>query len=109
MAVHYLKKAAKTPETGEDETRDIVDRMLREIRAGGEDAVRAYAARLDQWTGEIVVTPDVVAKRTASLPETVKDDIRFAHDQVFRFAQRSGKACTSSRSSSIRVSYAGRS
>lgn len=88
MAVRYLKKATRTPETGEDETRDTVDRMLREIRAGGEDAVRAYAARLDQWTGEILVTPDVVAKRTASLPETVKDDIRFAHDQVFRFAQR---------------------
>ena len=88
MAVRYLKKATRTPETGEVETRDIVDRMLREIRAGGEDAVRAYAARLDQWTGEILVTPDVVAKRTASLPETVKDDIRFAHDQVFRFAQR---------------------
>ncbi len=88
MAVRYLKKATRTPETGEDETRDIVDRMLREIRAGGEDAVRAYAARLDQWTGEILVTPDVVAMRTASLPETVKDDIRFAHDQVFRFAQR---------------------
>ena len=88
MAARYLKKATRTPETGEDETRDIVDRMLREIRAGGEDAVRAYAARLDQWTGEILVTPDAVAKRTASLPETVKDDIRFAHDQVFRFAQR---------------------
>ncbi|MHB8493416.1 MAG: histidinol dehydrogenase [Casimicrobiaceae bacterium] len=88
MAARYLKKATRTPETGEDETRDTVDRMLREIRAGGEDAVRAYAARLDQWTGEILVTPDVVAKRTASLPETVKDDIRFAHDQVFRFAQR---------------------
>lgn len=88
MAVRYLKKATRTPETGEDETRDTVDRMLREISAGGEDAVRAYAARLDQWTGEILVTPDAVAKRTASLPGTVKDDIRFAHDQVFRFAQR---------------------
>ncbi|MBU6483929.1 MAG: histidinol dehydrogenase [Betaproteobacteria bacterium] len=88
MAAHYLKKATRTPETGEDETRDIVERMLREIRAGGEDAVRAYSARLDQWTGEILVTPDVVAQRTASLPGTVKDDIRFAHDQVFRFAQR---------------------
>jgi sulfopropanediol 3-dehydrogenase len=88
MAVRYLKRAAKTPETGEDETRDIVNRMLREIHAGGEDAVRGYAARFDQWTGEIIVTPDVVAKRTASLPETVKEDIRFAHDHVFRFAQR---------------------
>ncbi len=88
MAAHYLKKASKTPETGQDETRDIVEGMLREIRAGGEEAVRRYCAKLDQWTGDIVVAPESVAKRVAGLPDTVKDDIRFAHDQVFRFAQR---------------------
>ncbi|MDA8108240.1 MAG: histidinol dehydrogenase [Betaproteobacteria bacterium] len=88
MAAHYLKKASKTPETGQDEARDIVEGMLREIRAGGEEAVRRYCAKLDQWTGDIVVAPESVAKRVAGLPDTVKDDIRFAHDQVFRFAQR---------------------
>ncbi|HVC10726.1 MAG TPA: histidinol dehydrogenase [Burkholderiales bacterium] len=88
MATQYLKKALKTPETGEDEAREIVNAMLREIRARGEDAVREYAAKFDGWTGDIVVTPEVIAQRTRSLPDTVKDDIQFAHDQVLRFAQR---------------------
>ncbi len=88
MAAQYLKKALKTPETGEDEAREIVNAMLREIRARGEDAAREYAAKFDGWSGDIVVTPEVIAKRTGGLPDTVKDDIRFAHDQVFRFAQR---------------------
>ncbi|HVB47475.1 MAG TPA: histidinol dehydrogenase [Burkholderiales bacterium] len=88
MATQYLKKALKTPETGEDEAREIVNAMLREIRARGEDAVREYAAKFDGWSGDIVVTRDVIAQHTRSLPDTVKDDIRFAHDQVFRFAQR---------------------
>lgn len=87
MAVQYLKKATKTPASGEAETRDIVGGMLAEIRARGEDAVREYAAKLDRWHDDIIVTPDVIAQRVSAVPDTVKDDIRFAHDQVFRFAQ----------------------
>ncbi len=88
MATQYLKKAAKTAESGEDETREVVNGMLREIRARGEDAVRRYASQFDRWTGDIILTPDSIAKRIAGVPNTVKDDIRFAHDQVFQFAQR---------------------
>jgi len=88
MATQYLKKAAKTAESGEDETREVVNGILREIRARGEDAVRRYASQFDRWTGDIILTPDSIAKRIAGVPNTVKDDIRFAHDQVFQFAQR---------------------
>ena len=88
MATQYLKKAAKTAESGEDETREVVNGILREIRARGEDAVRRYASQFDRWTGDIILTPDSIAKRIAGVPNTVKDDIRFAHDRVFQFAQR---------------------
>ena len=37
MAITYLKKADKTPQTGTDETRAIVSEMLAKIEAGGED------------------------------------------------------------------------
>ena len=38
MAITYLKKAVKTPQTGTDKTREIVTGMLTKIEAGGEDA-----------------------------------------------------------------------
>lgn len=88
MSVTYLKQAARTPATGEDETRALVQDMLKQIEQGREDKVREYARKLDGWEDEIVVPPEEIARRTAELPQRVKDDIRFAHDQVARFARR---------------------
>jgi len=56
--VIYLKRAEKSPTTGEEETRQTVQAMLAEIEAGGEDKAREYAANLDKWTGDIIVSPD---------------------------------------------------
>ena len=86
MAVEYLKKAAKTPETESGNARKVVDEMLEEIGKRGEAAVRDYAAKLDKWTGEIVVTPEEARRRTAGLPAHVKRDIEFATEQVRNFA-----------------------
>ena len=86
MAVEYLKKAAKTPETESGNARKVVEDMLAEIGKRGEAAVRDYAAKLDKWTGEIVVAPEEAKKRTASLPAGVKRDIEFATEQVRSFA-----------------------
>jgi len=58
MAIEYLKKAARTPDTETGTARKVVEEMLAEIERRGETAVREYAAKLDRWTGEIVVTPD---------------------------------------------------
>jgi sulfopropanediol 3-dehydrogenase len=86
MAIEYLKKAAKTPETETGAARKVVDEMLAEIEARGEAAVRAYAERLDRWTGGIVVSPEDVERRTRDVPAAVKRDIEFATGQVRRFA-----------------------
>lgn len=86
MGIEYLKKAAKTPETETASARKVVDDMLAAIEARGEAAVREYAQKLDKWTGEILVTPDEVERRTRDLPASVKRDIEFATDQVRRFA-----------------------
>jgi sulfopropanediol 3-dehydrogenase len=86
MAITYLKRAAKTPETETETAQKVVTEMLAAIRRGGEQAVRDYAAKLDKWTGDIVVTPDEVDRRTRGMPEGVKRDIEFATDQVRRFA-----------------------
>ncbi len=87
MTVEYLKKASKTPETESGEARRVASAMLAEIEQRGEAAVREYAARLDRWTGEIVVTPAEIERITRAVPEGVKRDIEFAAGRVRRFAE----------------------
>ncbi|MEM7240196.1 MAG: histidinol dehydrogenase, partial [Pseudomonadota bacterium] len=85
--ITYLKEAPKTSATDSGETRKIVQDMLDAIEAGGEDAARDYAARLDKWTGDIVVSAEAMAAAADQVPQKLKDDIRFAHDNVRRFAE----------------------
>jgi sulfopropanediol 3-dehydrogenase len=87
MSVVYLKKAAKTPETETDAARLVVAEMLSAIEAGGERAVRDYASKLDQWTGDMVLDAAAVERQTRDIPTAVKDDIAFATSQVRRFAE----------------------
>jgi sulfopropanediol 3-dehydrogenase len=84
--MEYLKKAAKTPETETATARKVVDEMLAEIGRKGEAAVREYAAKLDHWTGEIVVAREEIERRTRDIPEGIRRDIDFATAQVRRFA-----------------------
>lgn len=87
MATRYLKKASKTPETESGQARKVVDGMLAEIEQRGEAAVREYAATLDGWHGDIVVSADEIARRTRDIAVTVRQDIEFATGQVRRFAR----------------------
>lgn len=88
MTVEFLKKAEKTPATGEDETRETVAAMLAEIEAGGEASARAYGEKLDGWPGEIVAGEEAVRAAAGQVPAQLKDDIRFAHDRVRGFAEK---------------------
>lgn len=87
MSIRYLKKAAKTAASGEQDVRATVQAILDEIEAGGETKVRDYAAKFDKWDGEIVVSEEARKAAADAVPERLKDDIRFAHDQVRRFAE----------------------
>ena len=57
-AMEYLKKAAKSASTGEQDVRATVQNMLDEIEKGGEAVVQSYATKLDKWQGDIVVSED---------------------------------------------------
>ncbi|MFT7026141.1 MAG: sulfopropanediol 3-dehydrogenase [Paracoccaceae bacterium] len=87
MTVTYLKKAAKTSETDAGDVRATVQAILDEIEAGGDDAARRYAAKFDKYEGNIILTRDEIDAATALVPQKLKDDIRFAHDNVRRFAE----------------------
>jgi len=87
VAITYLKKADKTPETETATAQKVVNTMLAEIRQNGEAAVRKYANDLDQWTGEVIVTQAQIEANAREVPDEVKADIDFAIKQVFDFAQ----------------------
>ena len=85
--MEYLKKAHKTAETNTLDAQKVVNEMLNNIEKEGEQAVRDYAAKLDNWTGDILLSDDEIKEITAEVPQNVKDDIDFACQQVYDFAK----------------------
>jgi sulfopropanediol 3-dehydrogenase len=83
----HLKKPELAAEEADRQVRDAVESMLDDIAKRGEDAVRDLAKKFDHWEGDFVLT--VAKKQTLidSVPESVKRDIRFAYEQVKRFAE----------------------
>lgn len=88
MTTIYLKKASKTAASGDSETQATVQGILDDIKLGREASAIEYARTLDGWEGDIIVSRAVIENATKALPETVKDDIRFAHARISAFAAR---------------------
>lgn len=87
MPREYLKKATRTARSDASETRDIVRAILEDIEAGGDEAALKYAAKFDQYDGEILLSPQAIAAASELVPEKLKRDIEFAHANVRKFAQ----------------------
>ncbi len=87
MAITYLKKADRLSTDDAGDVRATVQAILDEIEAGGDTAARKYAEKFDKYQGNIVLTRDEIDAAAAQVPEKLKDDIRFAHDNVYRFAE----------------------
>ena len=86
MTATYLKRASKTSASESATARQVVVEMLAEIDRNGEAAVKAYAGKLDGWTGDIVMSLADIERRTRDIPESVKQDIEFASARVRSFA-----------------------
>ncbi len=84
--VTRLKKALKTSESEAPQAIEVVKDLLADISQRKEAAVREMSARFDKWDKEIIVSEDELARRISSVPQRVKDDFRFAYDQVYGFA-----------------------
>lgn len=82
----YLKKAAKAATTNQDGVRATVAEIIDSIRERGETAVREYAAKFDNWKRDFILPADEIQQLIATVPQQVKDDIAFAHEQVHGFA-----------------------
>ena len=85
MAI-YLKKAIRKIEETESHTREIVRGLLNRIRSQGESAVRELAAKFDNWTRNFILSQEEIQALIDRVPQTAKNDIRFAYNQVNGFA-----------------------
>ncbi|WP_419913054.1 histidinol dehydrogenase [Hoeflea sp.] len=83
----YLKKAPVTPTSETTDVRATVQEILDDIEAGGDQKALEYAAKFDNYDGSVVLSRDEIEAASAQVPEKLKDDIRFAHDNVRRFAE----------------------
>ncbi len=87
MTREYLKKATLTAESGADDVQETVQNILSDIEKGGDIKALEYAAKFDRYEGNVLLTQDEIDAATALVPEKLKADIRFAHDNVRRFAE----------------------
>ncbi len=83
----YLKRASRTAQGDQADVTPVVRALLAEIAAGGEAAARDMARRFDGWEGEVVVPDAAIAAAIATVSDRTKADIRFAHDNIRRFAE----------------------
>ncbi|CUI00583.1 histidinol dehydrogenase [Leisingera aquaemixtae] len=87
MTREYLKKAALTPKSDASETHKTVQGILDDIEAGGDAKALEYAAKFDRYEGNVLLTAEEIEAACALVPEKLKADIRFSHDNVRRFAE----------------------
>ena len=87
MPREYLKKAPLTSSSDAQDVRATVQGILNDIEAGGDEKALEYAARFDKYDGNVVLTREEIDAASSLVPEKLKSDIRFAHDNVRRFAE----------------------
>ncbi|WP_037255230.1 histidinol dehydrogenase [Roseobacter sp. SK209-2-6] len=87
MTITYLKKSKPRPSMENADLRDTVSIMLANISKDGEEAARRYAETLDGWTGAIVVSEEQCLAAAERVSQELKDDIRFAYDNIRKFAE----------------------
>ncbi|MDO6482355.1 histidinol dehydrogenase [Shimia thalassica] len=87
MARNYLKKAKLTSKSDASDVHDTVVKILADIEEGGDAAALQYAAKFDNYDGNVLLTAEEIEAACALVPDRLKADIQFAHDNVKRFAE----------------------
>ena len=87
MTIKYLKKAPLHSRSDDTKTQQIVRDILSDIEVGGDEKALEYAAKFDNYDGEIILSKNAIDAATALVPEKMKQDIKFAHSNVERFAK----------------------
>ncbi len=81
-------KSSETGSTAVESVEEAVGRIIDDVRARGDSAVREHSERLDGWSPESFrLSGDEIERCIADVDEQTLDDIRFAQAQVRRFAE----------------------
>ena len=87
MAIKYLKKSPKTSSTDDLKTREIVQNLLNDLEKSREDGCKELTKKFDKYDGDIIVSKEKVEEIKKNLDQKTKDDIKFSHDRVRKFAE----------------------
>ncbi len=87
MTRTYLKSTTGTTCADTSPVTATVRDMLAGIETGGEDRALQFARRLDGYDGPVLVSDDDRARAAAQVGQREKDDIRYAYDNIRRFAE----------------------
>lgn len=82
-----FKQPGLSSEESDRRVRESVEAMLEDIERRGEIAIRELAKKFDGWEDDFVLSDDKKQGLIDSVPQQAKDDIRFAYEQVYRFAE----------------------
>ena len=86
--MRYIKTAAAIGQVRAENKliQERVEAMLADIEKRREKAVIDYARRLDGWEGDFVLSASKREALISEVPDGLREDIGFAHNQVVRFA-----------------------
>lgn len=87
MPREYLKKATLTAKTDASDVHNTVKSILDDIETGGDTKALEYAKKFDRYEGNVLLTATEIEAACSLVPEKLKRDIQFAHDNVKRFAE----------------------
>ena len=87
MTIKYLKKSPKQPSSDDTKTGEIVQKLLNDLEKSREDGCKELTKKFDKYDGDIIVSKDKIAEIDKSLDQKIKDDIKFSHDRVKKFAE----------------------
>jgi sulfopropanediol 3-dehydrogenase len=85
----YLKRATAPVAQASDAVRRTVAEILEDVERHGEDAVRDWSVRLDDWDPDsFLVGEEEIRAAAAAVPDELARHIAFAQAQVRAFAER---------------------
>lgn len=84
----YLKKAIERPEEDISAVQETVRQILSRVKNEGEDGLRYYSERFDQWSPKSFrISRDEIEAAKRRLPASEIADIDFCQAQIRHFAQ----------------------
>ena len=87
MTIKYLKKANKSSSTDDQKTKEIVEKILKDLEKTKEHGCIELTKKFDKSDGEIIVSKEKIEEIKKELDQKTKDDIQFSYDRVRKFAE----------------------